>query len=479
MLRNCLLLFLTAGLAAWLPAQNLIIDSHEVPSVEGTYGKFKQNSSSFTWTAFDSTQTHWDLTAYPGGQWSRVGVIDWTLGTSPAPESMRADEPDPQVLEIDTLGDNSIQYIYEYGDSTGLYSDGIDFTLLGYRVIGNYRPDARVYSTPLHYGESWTSIVSWEYEFIQGFPYSATENHSKSIVARGKVRVPVSGEYYWPCLVIRDHYTYTDNYSSSDDRWIYEWVVPGVFSGANGVAAAMSQSNGGQNFTNVATMMQLSTSYIPGWDVRPPAFSHTRTWPDTTFAGPYVIWSVIQDNDRVGEESLFYRVDTAAWVGTEPDSARGDTFYFTIPAVALSSRIDYYIWARDRFCTDNDVDLWTTWPICSPESTMLTFHVDLTGTAEHEPLVPGRIGLSASPNPFGSATTFYFNYPHVHSAAIKVFASSGELVRTIDMSPVPTLGFQAHWDGTNEVGEPLPAGTYLYRVESSGYTETRKVMLTR
>jgi hypothetical protein len=479
MARKCLLLFLTAGLAAWLPAQGLIIESHEVPSVEGTYGKFKQNSSSFGWPAFDSTRTHWDLTSYPGGQWSRVGLVDWTNGTRPAPDSMQADAPDPQVMEIDTLGDGSVQYIYQYKDSSGLYTDGVDFTLLTYRVIGNYRPDAKVYATPMHYGSSWSSSVIWQYEFIQGFPYSASEAHTKNIVAKGKVKVPISGDYYWPCLVIRDHMTFADNYGSSDSRWIYEWVVPGVFSGANGVAAAMSQSNAGQNFTDVATMMQLSVGSVPGWDLRPPAFSNTRVWPDTTYVGPYVVWSVIQDNDTVGEESLFYRVDTGAWVGAEPDSARGDTFYFTIPSVAHSSRIDYYFWARDQFSTDNDIDLWTTWPVCSPESTMITFHVGITGTAEQEPPIPGRIGLSASPNPFGGATTFYFNYPNVRRATIRVFASSGELVRSLDMSPVPTLGFQAHWDGRDEVDQPLPAGTYLYRVESSGYTETRKVTLTR
>jgi len=476
---KCLLLFFAAGFAAWLPAQDLVIDSHEVPSVEGTYGKFRQNGSSFTWTAFDSTRTHWDLTSYPGGLWSRIGLVDWTAGLAPAPESMQADAPDPQVMEIDTLGDNSVQYIYEYNDSSGLYIDGIDFTLLTYRVIGNYRPDAAVYSTPMHYGQSWSSAVSWQYEFLTGFPYSATESHTKHIVARGKVKVPASGEYYWPCLVIRDSMRFADNYGNDDSRWIYEWVVPGVFSGANGVAAALSQSNAGQNFTDVATMMQISVCNIPGWDLRPPAFSYTRVWPDTNFLGPYEVWTVIQDNDAVGEESLFYRVDTGAWVGAEPDSARSDTFYFTIPSVALASRVDYYFWARDSFSANNDVDLWTTWPPCSPESTTITFHVGLTGTAEQEPIVPGRIGLSASPNPFGEATTFYFNYPRVHQATVKVFSSSGELIRMLDMSPVPSLGFLAHWDGRDEEGVELPAGTYLYRVESSGYTETRKVTLTR
>ncbi len=479
MVGKCLLAFFAAGLIARLPAQGLVIDSHEVPSVIGTYGKFKQNSSSFTWPAFDSTRSHWDLTQYPGGQWSRVSLVDWTTGQAPAPESMQADAPDPSIMEIDTLGSGSVQYTYEYKDSSALYTDGIDFTLSGYRVIGNYRPDAAVYATPMHYGSNWSSSVGWQYEFLQGFPYSASETHTKNVVAKGKVKVPVSGDYYWPCLVIRDHYTYADNYGQSDDRWIYEWVVPGHFSGANGVAAAMSQTNGGQTFTDVATMMQLSVGTIPGWDLRPPEFSDTRVWPDTSLRGPFEVWSVIQDNDTVAQESLFYRVDTGAWVGTQPDSARADTFYFTIPSVGHSSRIDYYIWARDKFSSDNNIDFWTTWPVCSPESTMITFHVENTGTAEQEPAVPGRIGLSASPNPFGGTTTFYFNYPNVRQATIKVYASSGELVRSLEMSPVPSLGFQAHWDARDELGQPVPAGTYLYRVESAEYTETRKVTLTR
>jgi hypothetical protein len=478
MVRKCLLLFLTAGLAAWLPAQDLVINSHEVPSIEGTYGKFRQNGSPFSWPAFDSTRTHWDLTSYPGGQWSRVGLANWTTGNEPAPESMTADQPSPQIVENDTLGDNSAQYVYTYKDTSGLYADGADFTLLGYRIIGNFRPDGKVYPTPMQYGSSWSSNVDWEYEIMQGYPVTGSEQHTKHIVARGKVKVPISGEYYWPCLVIRDYFVLTISIQS-EARWIYEWVVPGLFSGANGIAAAVSEDGAGPNFTDVWKMLTLSAASIPGWDIRPPAFSYARVWPDTNFFGPYVIWSVIQDNDTVGEESLFYRVDTGAWVGDEPDSARGDTFYFTIPSVAHSARIDYYFWAQDQFSADNDIDLWTTWPVCSPESTMITFHVGITGTAEQEPAIPGRIGLSASPNPFGDATTFYFNYPNVRRATIKVFASSGELVRSLDMSPVPTLGFQAHWDGRSEVGEPVPAGTYLYRVESSGYTETRKVTLTR
>jgi flagellar hook assembly protein FlgD len=110
---------------------------------------------------------------------------------------------------------------------------------------------------------------------------------------------------------------------------------------------------------------------------------------------------------------------------------------------------------------------------------MITFNVDLTGMAGGEPSQPGRVGLSASPNPFGGTTTFYFAHPAAPSATIQVYSSSGELMRSIDMGRVPGLGFQVQWDGRDESGNLVPAGTYLYRVQGAGYTETQKVTLTR
>ncbi len=478
MYRMLVLLFL-AGLGASFPAHNLTIGSGEIPLEIDTYGRFQQNRSLFMWTPFDSTRQHWDLTQYPGGQWARVGLRSPTEGRPPAPESMATDPPAPSIMEIDTLGSNLVQWIYEDKDEFGLYIDGIDFTQQGFRFIGNYQPDGNVYTTPMYYGAGWISAVSWQYEIIPGVPYQAVEQHTKRIVAKGKVKVPMSGEYYWPCLVIRDNMVYTDNLGTNDRRWIYEWVVPGHFTGANGVAAAMSQNGASPDFINVETFMQLSSCYIPDWDLVPPVFSSTRVWFDTAFAGPFAVWSVITDDHARGAESLCYRVNSGAWVATAEDSSRGDTFYFTIPAVTPPARIDYYVWAMDSFSLARNIEFWTTWPVCSPESTMVTFNVTGVGVSESGVVLPGQLGLTASPNPFGTATTFYFSYPRVERATVNVFSTSGELVRSLSMTSAPGLGFTAHWDGKDEAGQEVPAGTYLYRVESSGYSETRKVLIAR
>lgn len=475
-MKNAVFAILLALSAA--PAQEVSIGSHELPMLVGTYGRYQQNSAIFMWQPFDSTRGFWDLTSYPGSQWARVGLRPAAEGRPPAPDSMATDPPAPEVVEMDTLGNGTNQWIYLNKDSFGLYTDGLDFTQATYRFIGNYQPDAPVYVTPVYRGAGWISATTWQYEIIPGVPYQATEQHTKRVVAKGKVRVPMSGEYFWPCLVIRDNMTFSDNLGTNDRRWIYEWLVPGHFSGANGVAAAMSQNGASSDFINVETMMKLASCAIPGWDLIPPAFADTRVWTDTTFSGPFAVWSTITDNVALGAESLFWRVNTGAWQTVGPDSSVGGRVHFTIPQVTGTARVDYFVWAKDSFSVANSIDFWTTWPVCSPESTMVTFTAGGTAVAETDPLAAPAM-VTATPNPFGSSTIFLLQNREARSAEVRIYSMSGERVRTLEMAPVAGSGCRAAWDGANEDGKSVPAGTYLYIVAAPGVTEAGKVTVTR
>ncbi|MEO0077385.1 MAG: hypothetical protein ABIK86_00090 [candidate division WOR-3 bacterium] len=469
------LALLILGLTLPAVGRDVIIDVNELPLVVGTYARYRQNQSLFRWDPFDSTRRHWDVTGFPGQLTARVGLRPFTEGRFPAPDSMRADWPDPQVCEFDTLGNNSTQHVYLYADSFALWCDGIDFEQGGFRFLGNYRPDGEVYNIPLFFGNAWNTAWQWQYEIYPGIPYAATEQHQKRICAKGKVRVPASGDYFWPCLVIKDYMTYSDNMGSNDTRWIYEWVVPGVFAGANGVCAAMSQNGAPPNFMNVETFMQLASLSVPGWDASPPAFANTTVWPDTSFTGPFLVSSEITDDNAVGQESLFYRVNQGNWTAVTADSSSGDVYFFTLPAVSPNARVDYYIWARDSFCTARDIELWTTWPVCSPESTMITFRA--TGTpVEHErPLHPGEARLSVNPNPAGSHPLFRLNHPYAQTAHLAILRPDGSRVTSLELTAESPGILAARFNASS-----LPAGTYFYRVTApGGFAESGKLMLTR
>lgn len=74
------------------------------------------------------------------------------------------------------------------------------------------------------------------------------------------------------------------------------------------------------------------------------------------------------------------------------------------------------------------------------------------------------------PNPFTTHTDFYFEHNQACSALdvrIQVFTVSGKLVKTIDRI-VSTDGFRSEpiaWNGTDDFGDPIGRGVYVYMVE--------------
>lgn len=472
-MKNVLILWGLLVLSGPVIGHNIIIDQHEIPLEIDTYARYRQNQEMFIWSPFDSTRQIWDLTRYPGGLVAKVGLRDYTEGRYPAPDTMENDPPAPAVCEFDTLGDGTESEAYLYLNQYGLYADGIDFFLQGYRFLGNYRPDGAFYSLPMQYGSSWNTVWSWQYEIIPGIPYQATEQHEKRVVAKGKVKVPMSGDYFWPCLVIKDYMVYTDNMGTNDRRWIYEWVVPGHFAGGNGVAGAVSENGAPPDFMTVKTLMQIESCSIPGWDLRPPVFTNTRVLQDTIFTGPFVVWSTISDNNAVGAESLFYRINLGQWVSAGPDSQTGATYYFTIPSVTPPARIDYYIWAKDSFSVENDIEFWTTWPVCSPESTMITFYVRPIGTEEESHQVSCKADFSIFPNPSrGQPVTINLVHPYLPTAMFYLYGADGRLVKTVHLVREKTGRLAA-------VLEPstLSAGVYFYRCHGEAVSYSGKLTL--
>jgi hypothetical protein len=321
------------------------------------------------------------------------------------------------------------------------------------------------YEFPIYDGSGWLTAWTWSYEVYPGITYTANETHRKRIVAMGKVKVPFSGDHFWPCLVIQDSMAYDDNFGSQDRRWIYEWIVPGRFAGGNGVAAAQSTNGASQNFLLVEHFLQQNILDVPGWDLRCPDFANTTVWPDTDFTGPFVVQSVITDSTGVGADSLFYSINSASWLGVSHDSIHGDTFFFAIPSVVQSCSIGYFLWAEDSFSVLNSVDIWNTDPICAPESTWFRFTVT-TGIAEHEANELGDRMLYCFPSPFSRATTIQFLHDGQMST-IHIYDAAGRMVRHFEMnstSAIPRASFV--WNGCNEEGHRCANGVYFIELQS-------------
>ena len=110
-------------------------------------------------------------------------------------------------------------------------------------------------------------------------------------------------------------------------------------------------------------------------------------------------------------------------------------------------------------------------------------HNHAAGTAVGETPSPvGRILLGANrPNPFAAATRIAFRLEEeAGSVDVEVFDVTGARVRTLlSGARLPGGPYVAHWDGTNELGEPVGSGTYFYRLTVDGRSQSKQMVVLR
>jgi hypothetical protein len=97
------------------------------------------------------------------------------------------------------------------------------------------------------------------------------------------------------------------------------------------------------------------------------------------------------------------------------------------------------------------------------------------GPSETEGLAV-RFQLGASwPNPAKGPTQIGFQLDRESPVTLKVVDISGRVVRTVASGSMPAGPHSAEWDGTDENGNAVPAGIYLYRLEAPGQRADRKI----
>ncbi len=97
-----------------------------------------------------------------------------------------------------------------------------------------------------------------------------------------------------------------------------------------------------------------------------------------------------------------------------------------------------------------------------------------------EPVLPTEFGLSQNtPNPFNPSTSIDFALPKASEVKIEVFNTLGQHVATIYDGYLNAGYKRVEWDGTNENGNQVASGVYLYRMKAGNFTATKKMMLMK
>jgi hypothetical protein len=90
-----------------------------------------------------------------------------------------------------------------------------------------------------------------------------------------------------------------------------------------------------------------------------------------------------------------------------------------------------------------------------------------------------RLLQGNQPNPFNPETAIRFTLPEAGEIRLAVYDLSGSLVRELQTGRLEAGVHSVSWNGESGAGRPAASGTYLYRLEWQGHTETGRMTLLR
>ena len=94
--------------------------------------------------------------------------------------------------------------------------------------------------------------------------------------------------------------------------------------------------------------------------------------------------------------------------------------------------------------------------------------------------IPTEFALHENyPNPFNPTTTLRFDLPELSDMTLIIYNMLGQKVKTFSMQSIPAGYHSVTWDATNDYGEQVGAGVYLYQLQTKDFVKTRKMVLLK
>ena len=97
-----------------------------------------------------------------------------------------------------------------------------------------------------------------------------------------------------------------------------------------------------------------------------------------------------------------------------------------------------------------------------------------------EDLVPAEFALHQNyPNPFNPTTQIKFDLAEDGLVSIKIYDVMGRQLKTL-VNSVKAAGYHSiQWDATNDLGEGVSAGMYIYMIQAGDFVSTKKMVLLK
>jgi len=95
-------------------------------------------------------------------------------------------------------------------------------------------------------------------------------------------------------------------------------------------------------------------------------------------------------------------------------------------------------------------------------------------------LLPTEYALHENfPNPFNPSTTLRFDLPYAGDVSLTIYNMLGQKVKSFDMRGIQAGKHTLRWNATNDLGEKVGTGVYLYQLQTKDFMKTRKMIFMK
>jgi len=108
------------------------------------------------------------------------------------------------------------------------------------------------------------------------------------------------------------------------------------------------------------------------------------------------------------------------------------------------------------------------------------FYKNVMSNTDQDLILPSKFTLHPPyPNPFNPVTTIRYDLPEDALVNITIYDMMGRVVSNL-VSSKQNAGYKSiQWNATNNIGQPVSAGLYLYTIEAGDFRQTKKMVLLK
>jgi flagellar hook assembly protein FlgD len=94
--------------------------------------------------------------------------------------------------------------------------------------------------------------------------------------------------------------------------------------------------------------------------------------------------------------------------------------------------------------------------------------------------VPNTFNLNQNyPNPFNPVTTLSYDLPEDSFVSITIYDMLGNVINNLVNSNQSSGYKSVQWNATNNQGQSVSAGVYLYSIEAGEFRQTKKMVFLK